>query len=157
MPAKPPPVNDAAHRQLKQLGATFARLRKAQQVTTTAAAEAAGLSRPTLHRIEKGEPNVSMAAWAATAEALGVRLAVMEPGAPDPAAVVPDLIPLDDYPQLRQLAWQLHGGLDALPPEQALALYERNWRHVDRAALTFKELLLIRALAERFGAGALLV
>lgn len=155
MPAKPPTIPDTAAQQLRQLGAALARARKAQRVPATVAAEAAGLSRPTLHRIEKGEPNVSAAAWAAVADALGLKIGLIESAA-EHGAVIPRRILLDDYPQLKQLAWQLQG-VEALEPEQALQLYERNWRHVDRMKLSLHEIALIRALAERFGAGELLV
>jgi len=38
----------------------LAEKRKALRVSATVAAEAAGMSRVTLHRIEKGEPSVTM-------------------------------------------------------------------------------------------------
>ena len=38
-----------------------------------------------------------------------------------------------------------------------LALYERNWKHVDRAALSAKEAALVEALSQALGAGRLLV
>jgi transcriptional regulator with XRE-family HTH domain len=55
------------------LGAQLRALRKALKVNVTVAAEAAGISRVTLHRIEKGEPSVTMGAWANVAAALGMR------------------------------------------------------------------------------------
>ena len=42
-------------------------------------------------------------------------------------------------------------------PQQALQLYERNWRHVDRAALTEAEAALIDTLSREIGGGRLLV
>lgn len=56
------------------------------------------------------------------------------------------------YPQLRQLCWNrpddatLDGG-------EALALYERNWRFVDKAALDTEEHALIDQLVKRHGNG----
>lgn len=54
-----------------------------------------------------------------------------------------DKVVVDDYPQLRFLAWQLGDGI-VLTGEEALGVYERNWRHVDVAALTSDETALIR-------------
>ena len=76
--------------------------------------------------------------------------------APRTTAKLPARIALADYPQLTKLAWQLKG-IEGLAPQEALNLYERNWRHVDRAALTPRETELIDALTQRFGGGRLLV
>jgi hypothetical protein len=65
-------------------------------------------------------------------------------------------IRLDEYPQLRRLAWQLDGATE-LTPEQALNLYERNWRHVERAAMGPDERALVQALVARLGGGRPLV
>jgi len=68
-----------------------------------------------------------------------------------PAMVVPR-----DYPELAGLVWN---GDPARPisPGEALSLYERNWRFVDREQLTECEAELIRHLAETVGNGHLLV
>jgi len=63
---------------------------------------------------------------------------------------IPARIHLSDYPQLKQLAWQVHG-TDELTPVEALSIYERNWRHVDVQALEPHEKLLVEAL--RIGLG----
>ena len=68
----------------------------------------------------------------------------------------PARIRLADYPQLKKLAWQLHG-VAMLTPEDALGLYERNWRHVDTGALEPAESALVNALAQHLGGGRLLV
>ncbi len=64
------------------------------------------------------------------------------------------LVRIADYPELRKLCWNrppeaVLGGADAL------ALYERNWRHVDSSALGAEERGLIQALATRYGGGVL--
>lgn len=156
MPAAAPKTNDNVTQQLAQLGASLTRARKAQRVSATAAAEAAGISRVTLHRIEKGESNVSMAAWAAAADALGLTLGLSNEQASSHFPQLPARVRIADYPQLKKLAWQLQG-VEDLAPRDALQLYERNWRHIDKASLTLNEIGLIRTLAERFGAGELLV
>ncbi len=65
---------------------------------------------------------------------------------------IPARIKLADYPQLKQLAWQVHG-TDALTPAEALSIYERNWRHVDVPALEQRERQLVDALRLGFAPG----
>jgi len=157
MPAPAPPLAAEVAQQLAQLGERLRLRRKAQRITAAAAAEAAGMSRVTLHRIERGEPSVTMGAWMATAAALGLRLDLHDPAQADAAATaLPERIRLADYPQLQRLAWQLHG-VEDLSPQEALSLYERNWRHVDASRLTMKEIALVHALATALGGGRLLV
>lgn len=156
MPAAAPSVAPPERQLLARLGEKLRRAREAQKVSAVAAAEAAGLSRPTLHRIERGEPGVAMGAWVALASTLGLQLDAIDPQAAAATAPLPDRIPVDAYPQLRQLAWQLPG-VEELGGKEALELYERNWRHVDVAALTPEERALVRALSQAFGAGRLLV
>jgi hypothetical protein len=59
------------------------------------------------------------------------------------------------WPELARLAWNRDPSRP-IPGAEAFGLYEANWRHVDRAALTQAERDLIEALAERYGAGHLL-
>lgn len=61
-----------------------------------------------------------------------------------------------DFPELAMLAWN-RDPTRPIPPEEALALYERNWRHVDKKHLTPEEARLVRDLVEEFGRGCLLV
>ena len=110
------------------------------------------MSRVTLHRIERGEPAVTIGAYLNLMLALGMDFSLIgEPtplvprGADDHAGWIPARIRLADYPQLRQLAWQLHG-VDDLSPVEALGIYERNWRHVDLEALQESERQLVEAL-----------
>ena len=63
MPARPPPTGKANKAKLAALGLAIRVRRKALGVNATTAAQAAGLSRVTLHRIERGEPAVTMGAW----------------------------------------------------------------------------------------------
>jgi len=156
MPAAAPPVSDTDRERLIHLGQALRDARKRRKVSAVAAAESAGMSRVTLHRIERGEPSVAMATWMALASALGLVLELVDPNAPPQAVRVPERIRLDEYPQLKKLAWQLQG-VDELSPKDALALYERNWRHVDRASLSQAEAALVRALSQTLGGGRLLV
>lgn len=65
-------------------------------------------------------------------------------------------IRIDEYPQLKLLAWSMPGA-DELEAGEALALYERNWHLVDEAAITLEERALIDRLVAEHGRGVLLV
>jgi transcriptional regulator with XRE-family HTH domain len=162
MPAKSPPPSESSAAQLQALGQQLRARRKALRVSSTATAEAAGMSRVTLHRIEKGEPSVAAGAWANALAALGMTLLARnaeEAGTAgghdaqpaDLAAWIPVRVRLADYPQLKALAWQVHG-TDTLSPMEALGIYERNARHLDTAAMSPAEQALLQALRTGLGA-----
>jgi transcriptional regulator with XRE-family HTH domain len=141
---------------LARLGERLRAARKRQRVSAVSAAEAAGISRVTLHRIERGEPTVAVGAWVAVAGALGLAFDLLDADVESRAKKPPDKIRLSDFPQLKKLAWQLQG-VSEISPSDALQLYERNWRHVDRAALSESEAELIDTLSRHIGGGRLLV
>ncbi|APW36772.1 XRE family transcriptional regulator [Rhodoferax koreense] len=150
MPSKPPIVTDACTAQMKALGAQIRNQRKALRLNATVTAEAAGVSRVTLHRIEKGEPSVTMGAWCNAMAALGMVLqarnvADIHAASPDRTGWIPVRVALADYPQLRNLAWQVHG-TDTLTPVEALGIYERNARHLDLNSMSAEEQALLQAL-----------
>ena len=143
--------------QLIALGQKIAAHRKALGISATAAAEAAGMSRVTLHRIEKGEPAVTMGAYVNAMTALGLNFGLIMPAeviesqqSMDRDDWIPIRILLNDYPQLKQLAWQVHG-IETLTPIESWDIYERNWRHIDEQALTAGERQLIKGLRTVFG------
>jgi len=151
MPSQTPISPEQCTTQLKALGAQIRAQRKALRLSATVTAEAAGLSRVTLHRIEKGEPSVTMGAWCNALAALGMglqahtRAQVQPAAATDRAGWIPARVALADYPQLRALAWQVHG-TDTLTPAEALGIYERNARHLDMQAMPTHEKALLEAL-----------
>lgn len=63
------------------------------------------------------------------------------------------VIAVDDYDNLKTLCWNRRARF--LGAEEAFRLYERNWRHVDRAILTEAERALIARLADAYGNGVL--
>lgn len=160
MSAHNPPFIVLPPTALQALGERIRVRRKALRVSATAAAEAAGISRVTLHRIEKGEPSVAIGAWARVMAALGLEWLIRSPGEmaddiPAPttgsrANWLPVHVRLADYPQLRSLAWHVHG-TDALTPVEALDIYERNARHLDTKAMSEQEQALLTALRAAFG------
>jgi transcriptional regulator with XRE-family HTH domain len=149
-------IAPADKKRLALLGQRLRAARKRQRVSAVAAAQAAGISRVTLHRIEHGEPTVAVGAWVAVATALGLTFDFLAAKAATGATRLPKKIRLRDFQQLKRLAWQLTGVAEISPPE-ALDLYERNWRHLDRAALSEDEAALIDALSRELGGGRLLV
>ncbi|MBL0727358.1 helix-turn-helix domain-containing protein [Piscinibacter sp. HJYY11] len=159
MPARAPTPDLAAAARLGALGLDIRARRKALGVSAQAAAEAAGMSRVTWHRIEGGEPSVTMGAYLNALGALGLEIhvaGVVVMPAKAEAPPVPQRIVLADYPQLKRLAWHAPG-LTELTPAEALSLYERHWRHLDREALDPRERALLEALARQEGGGRLLV
>ncbi len=163
MPAASPALPADAASRLAALGTRIRDQRKRHKVSATTAAEAAGLSRATLHRIERGEPSVTMGAYLGAMAALGLELDCVDadrressPPAERAGAARPARILLADYPQLRSLAWQRADDA-ALSPREALELYERGWRHLDAAQMAPHERALVESLAATLGGGRLLV
>jgi transcriptional regulator with XRE-family HTH domain len=160
MPAVAPTIGERVSAALAELGEQLRAERKRLGVSAVTTAEAAGMSRVTLHRIERGEPSVTIGAYANAAAALGLALGVAgpPPAAPSRAqpASEPPRIRLADHPQLARVAWQ-HRGATEVTPAEALNLYERNWRHIDQAALAPQERALIHSLVASLGGSRLLV
>lgn len=155
MPAPSPEIGPTAQKALRRLGERLRARRKELKLSAVVTAEASGMSRVTLHRIERGEPSVAMGAYLSVVDALGLVLELRDPtekgDSPPPLTVRPA-----DYPQLKKLAWQLDPEVE-LSAAEALSLYERNWRHVDQAKLTAREQKLIKRLLASVGRKGLLV
>ena len=56
------------------------------------------------------------------------------------------------WPVLKELTWNRADRW--IPADEALALYERNWRHVDTERIGKDEARMIARLTERFGGGS---
>ncbi len=113
------------------------------------------MSRVTLHRIEKGEPSVTMGAWTNAIAALGMQLQLQDNSSVQSTPTErfgwwPVRIALADYPQLKALAWQVQG-TDHLTPVEAFDIYERNARHMDMSSMGIHEQALWQALQQAFG------
>lgn len=146
-------TSEALQHRAKELALQLRQRRKALGVTVQNAAAAAGMSRDTWYRMERGETTVTIGAWFNALAVLGLRfgVAVETADAEHPATdAIPLAIPLADYPQLAALAWQM-GDNVILSPREALDVYERNARHLDEAALTPREKALIANLRQVFG------
>jgi transcriptional regulator with XRE-family HTH domain len=165
MPARAPISTDLIAAKLGLVGQRIRAHRKALRLSATVAAEAAGMSRVTLHRIESGEASVTMGAYLNAMAALGLEFDVVAgQGRAEGARSAPQArstgmaphIRLADYPQLKRLAWHAPG-LAELTPAEALSLYERNWRHLDRDHMDAHERQLLNDLVREQGKGYLLV
>jgi transcriptional regulator with XRE-family HTH domain len=157
MPAASPDLTAQASEALSAIGTAVRRRRKDLGISAVAVAEAAGISRVTLHRIEKAEPAVTMGAYLRVMVALGLQVAVRPKE--EEATVrreasrrgwLPASVRIADYPWLKELAWQVHGPQE-LTPREALGIYERNWRHLDPEALSPHERDLVDALRLALG------
>jgi transcriptional regulator with XRE-family HTH domain len=137
---------------LASLGQRILLQRKKLKVAAESVALAAAISRITLHRIEKGEPGVSMGAYISVIIALGLNLSIQE--------VTPKLndadeeknpceIAIKDYPQLKLISWQLKDDavLNAL---EAKNMYERNQKYILFNEMTEHEKKLIKQLGVEF-------
>ena len=115
VPAKAPPNPSVVAEQLAALGTRIRARRKALRVSATALAEAAGMSRVSVHRIEQGESSVTMGAYLNVLAALGMTFSATvvadepsEKAADDKAGWLPARVRLADFPQLKQLAWRMN-------------------------------------------------
>lgn len=138
--------------ELVTLGHQIRSHRKALGVNATVAAESAGISRVTWHRIEKGEPSVAMGAYVKALETLGLKVGIKGDSNQSLHDCIPVNIQLSNFPQLRQLAWQVSHE-EKLTPLEAWSIYERNWRHLDQTAFTNEERQLVKALQQAVGGG----
>lgn len=164
MPSKSPPVSEFSQGVLAAVGAALKSRRRQLGVSAAVAAESAGMSRVTLHRIESGSPSVTVGALVNAAEAVGLTIELSTTRPPveerdeqapvDPGMV--EMVRVGDYPLLRAAVWQLDADT-VLDGFEALRTYERNWRHLDHATVGTQEKALIQALADRYSKGVLLV
>lgn len=64
------------------------------------------------------------------------------------------MIAIVNYPQLRLIAWNRHDD-DLIDDEEALALYEANWRFVEPEQMAESERILLQRLVQQCGNGVL--
>ena len=57
-----------------------------------------------------------------------------------------------DYPELARLAWN-RDPRRPITGEEALSLYEANWRHIDPCRFDAAERALVAALVQRYAGG----
>lgn len=160
MPSPAPTTSAAAQRILAQMSQAIKTQRKKLGISAVSAAQSAGISRVTLHRIETNPASVTAGAILNVIDAIGLSLHVWPEN--DGAAVVgsgsvtndsgwlPVQVRLSQYPVLKQLAWHIQGN-DALTPQQAWEIYTRHARHIEPHTVSPSEQNLIDALKCVFG------
>jgi DNA-binding XRE family transcriptional regulator len=133
---------------LAGLGQKILLQRKKLRVAAESVALTAGISRITLHRIEKGEPGVGMGAYMSVIIALGLSLSIQE-GAPELNDLEKDnhlnAIAIKNYPQLKLISWQLKDDA-VLNAIEAKNMYERNQKYILLNEMTEQEKKLIKQL-----------
>lgn len=158
MPAKPTPLPETQAELLAAFGGRLRQARLQRGLSAETVAAGAGITRVTLHRLERGTPAVTLGTAIKVLGVLGLEgdIARLAPAA-SAAQRQPRLIRIDRYPQLEQIAWHLAPAVQALTHEEAFSLYERHWRHVDRSAMGPRERALLKRLTATVGKGVLLV
>lgn len=63
------------------------------------------------------------------------------------------MIKINQYPQLKLIAWNRHN--EFIDDAEALELYEVNWRFIDQENLSSQEQSLINMLVNKYGNGVL--
>lgn len=176
MPAQPNiPLSQATL--LRGLGARVREARQRRSMSMVLLAAGAGITRPTLARLEAGEPSTTLGTLVQVLSVLGIggELALLVRGIADPALGTQQApaqgagtqttgpsgpvagIKLADYPVLQSLAWHMGGPAAQVTREQALALYERHWHHVSPEDMGPAEQTLLNDLKANEGQGVLLV
>jgi transcriptional regulator with XRE-family HTH domain len=168
MPARP----NLAENQRQQLAEFGERLRLARlrrRLTAQQVADSAGITRVTLHRAEAGDAAVTLGTYIkvmavmaldtdvallARDENAGYLMQDAQLPARRAGTTFPRRIRLAKYPQLRSLAWGLAEDAEVGPTE-AFQLYERNWRHVETAAMEPAEQALLAKLTATIGKGVM--
>lgn len=137
------PIRTAGQTTPQGLGPALREARRAARLTQAELAAKAGIHRQKLIELEQGKPGVAVGTYLSALAALGLEVTVR-----------PKRICLDDYPQLRRLAWNRTGEASVSETE-ALALYERNWHLVDEREMPPHERALLQHLVATHGGGVL--
>jgi transcriptional regulator with XRE-family HTH domain len=168
MPAKPPPLTSTEARLLAQFGERMRLARLRRRRTAEDVATQAGITRVTLHRLERGEPAITVGTLARVMGALGlaedIRLLARDDKAGHaaqderlPRRRLPARIKLALYPQLKRAAWHIADPDAELTPEEAFNLYETNWRYIEPSEMLPAEAALLERLKATVGKGVMLV
>jgi transcriptional regulator with XRE-family HTH domain len=163
-----PPVNHRQDALLAELGERLRLMRLRRRMSAQTLASLAGITRTTLHRLEAGDAaatlgtllkvmGVLQAEGDVSLLALDDHVGQKQADAQLRPRRLPSKIRLRDLPQLREAAWHMPAADVELTPQEAFELYERNWRHIDRAAMGARETRLLEQLTKHVGKGVLLV
>lgn len=166
-------VHDENAQMLLDLGARLRMARKRRNLSAAHVAEAAGITRVTLNRLEVGEPAAAtLGTLTKVMDVLGLAGDLVLIARDDKRGhqirdeqllqkkppALPRLIPLKDLPHLREVAaWHIRNADAKVTPAEAFELYERNWRHIEPKLIVGKEARLLAQMTKTVGKGVLLV
>ena len=168
MPARPNLAEDQ-RQQLAEFGERLRLARLRRRLTAQQVADSAGITRVTLHRAEAGDAAVTMGTYIKVMAVMALDADVGLLARDDTAGHLmqdaqlparragtsfPRRIRLAKYPQLRSIAWGLAEDAEVGPIE-AFQMYERNWRHVEMAAMEPAEQALLAKLTATIGKGVM--
>lgn len=127
----------------RQLGQALRAERERLGWTQAQTAQRAGIGRQKLIEIEQGRPSVAIGTYIAAMAALDL----------EPTVRAPTIL-IDEFPQLKRLAWN-RPGARAILEQDAFALYERHWGMIDADEMDEHERTLLRHLVTKYGNGVL--
>jgi len=146
MPARVRSVSQPAAARVIGIGASIRDQRLASKRSLTSVASAAGISRVTLYRIEKGVGSVTMGAIAAVLEVLelGLSIGVL----PTSERVWIKTVRVANFPMLNVLAGKQPGddSSNELTAKEALALYRSHWHELELSKMIGRERELVEGL-----------
>ena len=126
------------------VGQTLRAARETAGLTQAALAAQVHITRQKLIDLEQGKPGVAIDTFLAVAQALGLDMTPHRP-----------MVRVGRYPQLRAIAWNRRPD-DEIPEPDALALYERNWDHVEEDRMPPEERQFLQRLIDKHGGGVFL-
>lgn len=141
---------------LKVIGEKIKAERKRLKLPQADTAEASGIDRRTLGRIEKGQSSVTIGAYVTVMNGLNIKLTATTPvdalkeEKQHREQFLPLLINLNEYRALRDCAWHITGE-DFVEPSVAYRLYQERITLIDRKLLADKEIALMAALEKVYG------
>jgi transcriptional regulator with XRE-family HTH domain len=147
------------------LGQKIRAQREVIGVRINSAARAAGISRMTLMRIEKGTNSVCINSYINLCKALGLDLEILQPLGLPISKIDKDVVEFNiaeahirvsDYPQLTILSWQLNHDV-LLTAREVIGIYERNKRFLRIHEIQEHERLLMQRLIDEYGMEPLLL
>ena len=136
-------MTQSTRQDTRRIGEDLRKARLHAGLTQEALARRAGITRQKVIELEKGKPGVAMATYLAMADVLDLDMTFRRAE-----------VRIGAFPQLREIAWNRRPD-DTVTERDALALYERNWRHVDQARMTADERALLQRLIDKHGGGVL--
>lgn len=168
MPSKPTHLAASENALLVQLGERLRLARLRRRLSAESVAKDIGMTRVTLHRLERGEPAVTVGTLIKVLGALGMAEDIHGLAQDDrighalqdeqlPRRRLPARIKVAQYPQLKQAAWHIADPDAELTPQEAFNLYETHWRHIDADAMLPPERALLKRLKATIGKGVMLV